>query len=192
MSEPQERNGAVRRARLSWRRRDFLRPTGRVVNPINYKIRSLTAEDEPILWTMLYYGLNTGAADEAPAPEVVRRPEYARYVEGWGRPDDSGFVAYLPDEQDLIGAVWFRSPIPGPDEPQPNDESAPELAYAVAPKYRRRGIGAALITKWVRAHPGQSVLSLRVNSRNPVVRLYERFGFRVARESADSVTLRRD
>jgi ribosomal protein S18 acetylase RimI-like enzyme len=44
----------------------------------------------------------------------------------------------------------------------------------------------------VRAHPEQSVISLRVNSRNPVVRLYERFGFRVARETPESITLRRD
>ena len=166
--------------------------TQRVLNPIDYKIRPLTPEDEPILWTILYYGLNTGQPGSAPSPELVRRPEYARYVEGWGRPHDIGFVAYRSDEQDVLGAVWFRSPIPGPDEPQPSDEEAPELAYAVAPPYRRRGIGAALFTQWVRAHPEQSVISLRVNSRNPVVRLYERFGFRVARETPEAVTLRRD
>ena len=188
----QEGNGALERSRLSCGRRDFRDQTRRVLNTINYKIRSLTAEDEPILWTVLYYGLNTGEPGSAPSPELVRQPEYARYVESWGRPHDCGFVAYLPEEQDVIGAVWFRSPIPRPDEAQPSDEEAPELAYAVAPPYRRRGIGAALFTQWVRAHPEQSVLSLRVNSRNPVVRLYERFGFRVSRETADSVTLRRD
>ena len=182
-------NGAPQRGRLSLR--CFAR-SERVLNTIDYQIRSLTPEDEPILWTVLYYGLNKGGSGAEPAPELVRQPEYARYVEGWGRPHDRGFVAYLPDEQDVIGAVWFRSPIPGPNEPQPGDEDAPELAYAVAPKYRRRGIGAALFTQWVRAHPDQSVLSLRVNSRNPVVRLYERFGFRVARETADGLTLRRD
>jgi ribosomal protein S18 acetylase RimI-like enzyme len=164
----------------------------RVFHQIDYKIRPLTPQDEPILWTMLYHGLNTGEPGTAPAPELVRRPEFARYVEGWGGPHDVGFVAYASHEQDVLGAVWFRSPIPGHDEPQPSDEDAPELAYAVAPAYRRRGIGAALFTQWVRAHPEQSVISLRVNSRNPVVRLYERFGFRVARETPESVTLRRD
>ena len=166
--------------------------SARVLNQVQYKIRPLKPDDEPILWTMLYHGLNTGDPGTPPPPELVRRPEFARYVEGWGGPHDQGFVAYASHEQDVLGAVWFRSPIPGPDEPQPCDEDAPELAYAVAPGYRRRGIGAALFTQWVRAHPEQSVICLRVNSRNPVVRLYERFGFRVARETEDSVTLRRD
>ena len=163
-----------------------------MLHQINYKIRPLTAEDEPILWTMLYHGLHTGEAGAPPSPELVKRPEFARYVEGWGGRHDVGFVAYGSDEQDVLGAVWCRSPIPGENEPQPTDEDAPELAFAVAPRYRRRGIGAALFTQWVRAHPEQSVVALRVNSRNPVVRLYERFGFRVVRESGGSVTLRRD
>jgi len=157
-----------------------------------YKIRPLNADDEPILWTMLYHGLQAAEAETAPSPELVRRPEFARYVEGWGGPHDVGFVAYHPDDQDVLGAVWFRSPIPAEGEPQPSDEEAPELAFAVAPGHRRQGIGAALFTQWVRAHPEQCVVSLRVNARNPVVRLYERFGFRVAREAEGSVTLRRD
>lgn len=141
---------------------------------------------------MLHHGLNTGEPGNTPPTELVRRPEFARYVEGWGGPHDAGFVAYAAHEQEVLGAVWFRSPIPGPGEPQPSDEEAPELAYAVAPGYRRRGIGAALFTQWVRAHPEQSVVKFAVDPRNPVVRLYERFGFRVAREGGGTVTLRRD
>ena len=167
-------------------------PVPPVLHQIDYKIRPLTPKDEPLLWTMLSHGLNTGEPGSAPSLEVVRHSEFARYVEGWGGPNDVGFLACGTNEQDVLGAVWFRSPIFAPHEPQPGDEEAPELAYAVAPGFRRRGIGAALFTQWVRAHPEQSVISLRVNSRNPVVRLYERFGFRVTRETADSVTLRRD
>ena len=158
----------------------------------NYQIRPLAPEDEPILWTMLYHGLHAAETEAAPSPDLVRRPEFSRYVEGWGGPHDRGFVAYDPDKQDVLGAVWFRSPITPEGEAQSPDEEAPELAFAVAPGHRRRGIGAALFTQWVRAHPEQSAVSLRVNARNPVVRLYERFGFRVAREGDGSVTLRRD
>jgi ribosomal protein S18 acetylase RimI-like enzyme len=159
---------------------------------LDYKIRPLTPDDEPILWTMLYHGLQSAGTDAAPAPELVRRPEFARYVEGWGRPEDAGFVALNPETHDPLGAVWFRAPVAADAPAQPPAEDAPELAFAVAPQSRRQGIGAALFTQWVRAHPEQSAVSLRVNAGNPVVRLYERFGFRVARESGGSVTLRRD
>ena len=164
----------------------------RVLHQANYKIRPLTAEDESILWTMLYHGLHAAGAETAPSPDVVRRPEFSRYVEGWGGPHDTGFVACNPDTEEVMGAVWFRSPIPSEAEPQPTEEDAPELAFAVAPGHRRKGIGAALFTQWVRAHPEQSVVKFAVNPRNPVVRLYERFGFRVAREGGGTVTLRRD
>lgn len=166
--------------------------TRRVFHQANYKIRALSAEDEPILWTMLYHGLHAAGAENAPSPEVVRQPEFAHYVEGWGRPHDTGFLAHNPDSEEVLGAVWFRSPIPAESEPQPTDDDAPELAFAVAPGHRRKGIGAALFTQWVRAHPEQSVVKFAVSARNPVVRLYERFGFRVAHEGAGSVTLRRD
>jgi ribosomal protein S18 acetylase RimI-like enzyme len=147
--------------------RRFSQPLARVLNQIEYKIRPLRPDDEPILWTMLHHGLNTGEPGNTPPTELVRRPEFARYVEGWGGPHDAGFVAYAAHEQEVLGAVWFRSPIPGPGEPQPSDEEAPELAYAVAPGYRRRGIGAALFTQWVRAHPEQSVISLASTAAIP-------------------------
>src|SRR5437762_39153 len=59
---------------------------------MDYAIRPLTAADEPILWDMLYQALQT--SEGPPPPDVVKRPEFARYVEGWGRPNDAGFVAH--------------------------------------------------------------------------------------------------
>jgi ribosomal protein S18 acetylase RimI-like enzyme len=147
---------------------------------MDHVIRPLSAADEPILWEMLYQALHTG--DKAPSRDIVRRPEYARYVEGWGRAGDAGFVAHDADGRQVLGAVWFRPPI---------GDATPELAFAVEPGHRKLGIGAALLTKWVRANPQQSVISLRVRVGNPAVRLYERFGFKVAEQSPNAVTMRR-
>ena len=147
------------------------------------RIRPLTRDDEPLLWEMLYQALVDAEAGAPPPREIVDRPEFARYVEGWGRPGDRGFVATSSGHTEPLGAVWFRPPPHG---------ATPELAFAVPPVHRRRGIGAALLTQWVRANPEQSEVSLRVGPGHPAVRLYERFGFRLVDHAEQRVTLRRD
>src|ERR1044071_4710435 len=101
---------------------------------MDYVIRQLTCQDEPILWEMLYYGLSSAGKDEPPPRDVVRRPEIARYVEGWGRVGDTGFVARDKKNRALLGAAWLRRPT------DKSDASA-ELALAVKPEHRRHGIG---------------------------------------------------
>jgi GNAT superfamily N-acetyltransferase len=149
---------------------------------MNYVIRPLTPADEPMLWEVLYQALQTTEDETAPSRDIVRRPEYARYVEGWGRPGDAGFVAHDAHDRQLLGAVWFRPPA---------GDVTPELAFAVKPGHRKHGIGAALLTQWVRANPEQSVVSLGVGASHPAVRLYERFGFKAVRQSENTVTMQR-
>ena len=147
-----------------------------------YRIRPLKAQDEPILWEALYLGLHTTAGDTPLSRDIVRAPEFGRYVEDWGRPGDRGFVAVDAERGELLGSVWFREPI---------ETAPPELAFVVAPGQRKRGIGAALLTQWVRANPDQSEVALRVDVSHPAVRLYERFGFGVVQQEKGLVTLRR-
>jgi hypothetical protein len=74
---------------------------------MDYVIRPLTAEDEPILWEMLYQALQT--SEGAPPRDVVRQPQFARHAEGWGRAGDTGFVAYDPKQKDNCWArFWLR------------------------------------------------------------------------------------
>ena len=148
----------------------------------DYRIRPLTDQDEPILWEALYLALHTTTGDIPASRDIVRTPEFGRYVEGWGRAGDRGFVAVDAQHGELLGSVWFREPMPG---------APPELAFVVAPGQRKRGIGAALLTQWVRANPDQSEVALRVDVSHPAVRLYERFGFAVVQQDKGSVTLRR-
>ena len=157
-------------------------PVSRVMD---YVIRQLTPEDEPILWEMLYQGLSAPGKKELPAREIIHRPEFARYVEGWGRAGDTGFVTHNPKDGMLVGAVWLRKPIGKPDAP-------PELALAVKPEHRRHGIGTALLTQLVRANPEQSTISLSFVTGKPVLRLYERFGFKVVKEQPDGVVMHRE
>ncbi len=152
---------------------------------MDYVIHPLTAADEPILWEMLYQALRI--SPETPR-DIVRQPEYARHVEGWGRAGDTGFVAYDAEQKDeLLGAAWFRLPPATRDE-----EPTPELAFAVKSGHRKRGIGAALLTQLVKANPQYSAVSIAASANNPVVRLYDRFGFKIVQQSDHAVTLRRE
>src|SRR5436189_4965502 len=106
---------------------------------MDYVIRPLQPEDESLHWEMLYQGLSSLGEKERPSRDIVRRPEFSRYVEGWGRVGDTGFVAHDKKDGSLLGAVWLRRPIDKSHAPS-------EPAFAVKPEPRRHGIGAALPT----------------------------------------------
>lgn len=153
---------------------------------MDYVIQPLTPSDEPVLWEMLYQALRT--QQDTPPRDIVRQPEYARHVEGWGRAGDTGFVAYDAEKRDeLLGAVWLRLP-PG----EPEEAATPELAFAVKSGHRNRGIGAALLTQLVKANPQCNAISMRATGKNPAVRLYERFGFKIVQQSDQAVTMKRE
>jgi L-amino acid N-acyltransferase YncA len=154
---------------------------------MDYVIRPLTEADQQILWEMLYQAIKT--SDTAPSRDILQQPEYARYVEGWGRRGDTGFVVLDKTSSEVLGAVWYRIP----DEASAGaGESIPELAFAVKPGQRKRGLGAALLTQLVKTHPHHSAISIRASTNNPGVRLYERFGFEVVSDTGGTVTMRRE
>ncbi len=124
------------------------------------------------------------AKDEPPSRDVVRRPEISRYVEGWGRIGDTGFVAHDKKNRALLGAAWLR-------RPTDKSDASPELALAVKPEHRRHGIGTALLTQLVRANPDHSTISVSFVAGKPVLRLYERFGFKVVEQRPDAVVMHR-
>jgi GNAT superfamily N-acetyltransferase len=150
---------------------------------MEYEIRPLLANDEPILREMLYQGLSS-VGNHQPSREILQQPEFAHYADGWGRAGDTGFVAHDKKDGSVLGAVWLRKPIDKPDAP-------PELAFAVRPEHRRHGIGTALLTQLVRANPNESTISVSLVAGKPVLRLYERFGFKVAEEVTNAIVMRR-
>ncbi len=139
---------------------------------MQYTIRALTPDDEPILWTMLCH-----AAHEDAIETVRNQPLLARYVQGWGREGDLGCVALFGDR--AISAAWVRlwrdAELPGFGYV---DATIPELAIATLPDYRGQGIGTQLIQQiLVMSQPCFPGVSLNVRADNPAVRLYERLGF---------------
>jgi ribosomal protein S18 acetylase RimI-like enzyme len=117
------------------------------------------------------------------------------YVKGWGRPGDTALIAV--DDGFPVGAAWYR--LFKRDHPGYGfvDEETPELAIAVVPSRRGRGIGDALLKElYERAkQDGYSAVSLAAERDNePLVAYYEKkHGFeRVHEDGSDSVTMRRE
>jgi ribosomal protein S18 acetylase RimI-like enzyme len=67
----------------------------------------------------------------------------------------------------------------------------PEIAMAVSPEHRARGIGAQLLNALdhAAADAGQKALSLTVNAHNPALHLYQRAGFEVVRGEGSRLTM---
>jgi ribosomal protein S18 acetylase RimI-like enzyme len=137
---------------------------------------------------MLYQALYVPPGQPPFPRDIVYEPNLSRYVQGWGRADDLGFVA-LADGKPL-GAVWLR--LLPPDQPGFGyvDETTPELSIALLPAYRGRGIGTQLLTHLLdHIQSRYNAVCLSVSPDNPAKRLYERLGFDVVGKNGASLTL---
>ncbi len=138
---------------------------------MDYIVRELTIEDEPILWTMLMY-----AAHEDSLKSVQSQPILARYVAGWGRLGDMGAVAFM--NENAFAAAWLRLWADDDRGFGCIDPAIPELAIAVLPEYRGNGVGSRLLKQVLELSQGLfPAVSLSVRADNPVVNLYQRVGF---------------
>jgi len=112
------------------------------------------------------------------------------YLKGWGRPGDTVMIALVDGFP--VGAAWYRlfkSSRPGYGFV---DEKTPELAIAVVPNARGRGVGSAMLDALLdRARAsGYPAVSLSVDRRNGgAIHVYEQHGFERVAEDEDSVTM---
>lgn len=109
--------------------------------------------------------------------EAMSSPVPLRYVEGFGRPGDVGVIAEVAGKP--AGAAWCRL-LTGSDRGYGYvADDVPELAIAVEPEHRGRGLATALIEalKSAVAEAGYRAVSLSVEPDNPSRRIYERAGF---------------
>lgn len=157
----------------------------------NYTIRPLTKKDEPFLWEMLYQAIYVSKGQAAPPRKIVRQPELAWYVEGWGRAGDCGFLASA-GAGNPIGAVWLRLPQGEHQGYGYVNDDTPELSMAILPAYRGQGIGTQLFTCLFAATCAAETISLSVSAKNPARQLYERHGFVVVGQSNGSLTMIRE
>jgi ribosomal protein S18 acetylase RimI-like enzyme len=149
-------------------------------------VRRGGAQDVRFLRDMLHhaYYWKERKPDAGPGPVQL-------YVKAWGRSGDAAVIALLDGFP--VGAAWFRlfnASSPGYGFV---DEQTPELAVAVVPNARGKGVGSALLTALLdrAGADGHDALSLSVDRHNAgAIALYEQFGFARVAETPDSFTLR--
>lgn len=139
---------------------------------MDYTVRDLTVEDEPIVWQFLQY-----AAHESSVESVRNNPALTIYAKNWGRQlGDRGCVAQQDDL--AIGMAWVRLWSGEERGYGYINQRIPELAIAVLPDYCGQGIGTYLLKNILAmAKESFSAVSLSVRGDNAAVRLYERVGF---------------
>ncbi|CBN57144.1 MULTISPECIES: GNAT family N-acetyltransferase [Kamptonema] len=150
-----------------------------MTNSFKYSIRPLTQEDEPFLWQMLYEAAHLAEEGESTVEAVRNHPLIAKYVKNWGRKNDFGFLAWELTNHQPVGAVWARLFTGEKQGLGYIDDVTPELAIAVLPQHRGKGIGRQLLVSLLAAAKlSYPSISLSVRSSNlDAIHLYKELGF---------------
>ncbi|WES65820.1 GNAT family N-acetyltransferase [Microbacter sp. GSS18] len=148
--------------------------------PASFRIRPAAQPDGAFLGEMVVEAANWQPGTDRLKHEVLDDPEYKRYISGWMRPGDAGFVA-LAGSGEPIGAAWYRM-FPRSD---PGfgyvATGVPEMIIGVRPIWRAHGVGRALVQhlcEHAKAN-GFGRLSLSVERGNFATTLYRSEGFAV-------------
>jgi len=155
------------------------------------QVRSGLGSDAGFLEAMLFEAFFwSPSTDRPPFVEFRKHPEFVKLSSGWGRAGDRLLIAEDGDAR--LGAAWFRL---WTDELHSYgfvDSKTPEVAMAVSPRHRGRGIGRLLLSRLLAtAREDQfTALSLSVDPSNHARRLYESFGFQQVGEAGTSWTYR--
>ena len=140
-------------------------------------LRSTNARDEDFLWEMLFYASHSDEENGVEMDTISSNPDLTGYVTGWVEGGRLGVVAEWRSQR--VGAAWLRALSAG-DRANPVyvDEATLELAIAVLPELRGRGIGTTMM-RWLLARVTSRVPAIVLSARldNPAVRLYRRMGF---------------
>lgn len=153
---------------------------------VNARIRSLTKEDQPFLWEMLYHAIFVAPGDPQPTRKILKLPDIRRYAADWmQREGDIGFAAEVDGQP--VGAVWLRCWSEDNKGYGFVDTAVPELSIALLPAFRGRGIGTRLLRHCIHeASHDYATISLSVSSHNPAKKLYLREGFIITGDETDA------
>ena len=81
---------------------------GKPVAP-SYRLRPYEPGDLGFLWKMLYEAAHWRPGEpRPPKEEALSEPKLARYLQDWGRPDDTAVLAIDLDGDGRLGAAWYR------------------------------------------------------------------------------------
>src|SRR5215471_21014353 len=101
-------------------------------------IRPAVQDDLEVLWHFLAI-----AAYEPDAEAAKAIPGVAKYLVGWQRPGDFGFIAEQNSE--FVGAAWARRLSAEEFRAPYGDEEAPNVSIGVKPNARGQGVGENLM-----------------------------------------------
>lgn len=141
-------------------------------------IRPIEDKDINFLWDMLYEMVHI-PENKPSKEELLNIPGIKKYLEGWGRKGDNGFIA-IDSQNNPLGTAWYRLF-------QEEDKSygfvsseTPELSIAIIGDYTGKGIGTMLLKELINKAKiqGFKALSLSVDQNNSALKLYERLGFK--------------
>ena len=148
--------------------------------PASFRLRPAVQADGAFLGDMIVEAANWRQGGLRPKHEVMTNPDHNRYISGWMRPGDAGFVA-VDAHGEPIGAAWYRM-LP---RTEPGfgyvGTGVPELIIGVRPIWRAHGVGRALlqlVCDHARAQ-GFGRISLSVERGNFAYQLYRSEGFAV-------------
>lgn len=156
----------------------------------SFSVRPAGQADGAFLGDMVVEAANWRPGAARPKHQILTAPEHSRYVAGWKRPSDAGFVA-LDATGAPIGAAWYRV-LPRSD---PGfgyvGTGVPELIIGVRPIWRAHGVGRRLLqalTEQARSD-GFGRLSLSIERGNFAVSLYRSEGFAVTQSGIGRDTM---
>lgn len=139
---------------------------------------------------MFYASFYVPEGQEPFPPEIIDRPDLAKYIADWGSGrHDVSLVAERENEP--LGLVWGRSFSQANKGYGFVDEDTPEVGIAIRESFRGQGIGTVLIRSLQQKYLELGVrrLSLSTDKRNPAKRLYERVDFVVVGEEGTAYTM---
>lgn len=148
--------------------------------PASFRVRPATQADGAFLGDMVVEAANWRPGGGRPKHELIAGSEHSRYVSGWKRPSDAGFVAE-DDNGASIGAAWYRMLT----RTEPGfgyvGIGVPELIIGVRPIWRAHGVGRALLQQLCENARAQGFgrMSLSVERGNFASTLYRSEGFAV-------------
>jgi len=144
-------------------------------------IRPIQESDKEFLWDMLFEMIYFPEGSEKPnKEELLKNPDIYKYLNDFGlRKTDSGFVAENENNQ-LVGAAWFRLFHGGNKSYGYISDDIPELSIAIVKEYRGKGFGSDLLKALIEKarKDGYPSISLSVDPNNAAYGLYVREGFK--------------
>ena len=142
-------------------------------------IRTVKDNEIPLLTDFLYEAVFQPEGTPKIPRTILQEPMIWAYVDMFGtKPGD--FCRLAEIDGIIVGAAWSRLGCSYGKV----DDSTPELAIALYPEYRNKGIGSRLLASLLEAlqENGFERISLSVDKNNYAVRMYLKLGFQIVSE----------